>query len=157
MYLNIRIYSDVYIHFSKGEKMLKKDNDEIFLDTDYFKALMFEDDENHDVAVEIKKRLNDSASPTAINTIVLGETLDIASKGGIFPIKINKIIKNNHKIYDVSKKDFNNALELCDECDNKVRFDECVNRITMMKHDINSIVTFENYFNHFNNITVINR
>ena len=84
LYLNIRIYSDVYIHFSKGEKMLKKDNDEIFLDTDYFKALMFEDDENHDVAVEIKKRLNDSASPTAINTIVLGETLDLASKAEFF-------------------------------------------------------------------------
>lgn len=64
------------------------------------------------------------------------------------------ITRHNVKIYPVSQKDLENALEVSEQYkSNKIGFNDCVTYVVMKNSEISEILSFDKHFDQFPDIT----
>ena len=129
---------------------------EIFLDSGYFKGLLYEKDNYHEESLRIKDFIDNSNLIPVINPVVVSEVLNFSVKAGIPAIDIDQYLHESNVVYPVTEQDHKNALSLNYEFGNKINFNDCMIILTMDNFDINRIVTFDRVFFKFQNFHIIN-
>jgi len=130
----------------------------LFYDSSFILALFNENDENHKNA---KKLLNDYPSilnqKKAINNIVLMEVLNKLKKSYYKPMRKNIInfMLSMDEIFYAESEDYEKAIALMEQYKYDINYSDCLIIITMYNHNINTIVSFDNDFNHINHINRI--
>ena len=127
----------------------------IFLDSSYFKGLLYPKDPYHDDALNIKDFLNRSNEWTVLNTTVLVETLNWSVKANIFANLIYGQIKSNNMIISLTREDYIKSLEINCWFGNSINYSDCTIIRTMVLMNITNIVTFDSDFNKVNGLNVI--
>lgn len=128
----------------------------IFLDTSYFVSLMDKMDVYHKNSMEIQDYLNDSNEKTVINTTVPVETLNRFIKTNILARKMFDALKAQHKIIMLTNADYIESLDVNMWFGNSINFSDCTIINTMIKRDIQDIVTFDRDFEKVDGLHVIN-
>lgn len=127
----------------------------IFLDSSYFKGLLYPKDPYHDDALNIKDFLNRSNELTVLNTTVLVETLNWSVKANIFANLIYGQIKSNNMIISLTREDYIKSLEINCWFGNSINYSDCTIVNTMLDMEIDKIVTFDDDFKKIDGFNII--
>lgn len=127
----------------------------IFLDSSFILAIFNENDENHEKSGELLELTPSLFSQKkVINNIVLTEVLNKVKKSYFNPVReniINFLLSMDEIIY-VEDKVYQDAIVLMQQYKYDVNYSDCLILLTMYKNDIDTIVSFDNDFDHINNI-----
>ena len=127
----------------------------LFYDSSFILAIFNENDENHKNA---KKLLKDCPSilnqKKAINNIVLMEVLNKLKKSYYKSMRINIInfLLSMDEIFYVETEDYEKAIALMEQYKYDINYSDCLIILTMYNNNLNTIVSFDNDFNHINHI-----
>ena len=127
----------------------------LFFDSSFILAIFNKNDENHKNA---EKLLKDYPSilnqKKAINNIVLMEVLNKLKKSYYKAIRedIINFLMNMDEIFYIEKKDYENAIVLMEQYKYDVNYSDCLIILTMYNHNLDAIVSFDDNFNHIQNI-----
>ena len=127
----------------------------LFYDSSFILAIFNENDENHKNA---KKLLKDYPSilnqKKAINNIVLMEVLNKLKKSYYKSMRKNIInfLLSMDEIFYVENEDYEKAIALMEQYKYDINYSDCLIILTMYNNNLNTIVSFDNDFNHINNI-----
>ena len=127
----------------------------IFLDSSYFKGLLYPKDPYHDDALNIKDFLNRSNELTVLNTTVLVETLNWSVKANIFANLIYGQIISNNMIISLTREDYIKSLEINCWFGNSINYSDCTIVNTMLNMEIDKIVTFDDDFKKIDGFNII--
>lgn len=127
----------------------------IFLDSSFILALFNENDENHEKSKELLK-LTPSLfnQKKVINNVVLIEVLNKIKKSYFKPVReniINFLLSMDEIIY-VEDNDYQDAIVLLHQYKYDINYSDCLILLAMYKNEIDTIVSFDNDFDHINNI-----
>ena len=127
----------------------------LFYDSSFILALFNENDENHQNA---KKLLNDYPSilnqKKAINNIVLIEVLNKLKKSYYKSMRKNIInfLLSMDEIFYVENQDYEKAIALMEQYKYDINYSDCLIILTMYNNNLNTIVSFDDDFNHISHI-----
>lgn len=127
----------------------------LFYDSSFILAIFNENDENHKNA---KKLLKDYPSilnqKKAINNIVLMEVLNKLKKSYYKSMRINIInfLLSMDEIFYVENEDYEKAIALMEQYKYDINYSDCLIILTMYNNNLNTIVSFDNDFNHIKHI-----
>lgn len=127
----------------------------LFFDSSFILALFNKNDENH---INVEKILKNYPSilkqKKAINNIVLMEVLNKLKKSYYKPIRedIINFLMSMDEIFYVKKKDYKNAIVLMEQYKYDVNYSDYLIILTMYNHNLDTIVSFDDDFNHIQNI-----
>lgn len=130
----------------------------LFFDSSFILSIFNENDENHEKAREL---LNITPSlfkqKKAINNVVLIEVLNKLKKSYYQPVRkdIINFLLNMDEIFYVEDKDYSDSIALMEQYKYDINYSDCLIILTMYKHYIDTIVSFDNDFDHIKNITRI--
>lgn len=127
----------------------------IFLDSSYFKGLLYPKDSYHDDALNIKDFLNQSNELTVLKTTVLVETLNWSVKANIFANLIYGQIKSDNMIISLTRDDYIKSLEINCWFGNSINYNDCTIVNTMLDMKIDTIVTFDEDFKKIDGFNII--
>lgn len=107
---------------------------------------MLKRDNNHEKAVMLNEIIDETNETKVINNIVLTETLNKISKRikPTFQI-LNNIIESNIVLY-LDQEDYKKAFELNQNLNNALNYNDCIILHSMMKSQINKIISFDKDF-----------
>lgn len=127
----------------------------LFFDSSFILALFNKNDKNHE-NVEKLLKFNPSIfnQKKAINNIVLMEVLNKLKKSYYKPIRedIINFMMSMNEIFYVEKKDYEHAIALMEQYKYDVNYSDCLIILTMYNHNLDTIVSFDDDFNHIRNI-----
>ncbi len=109
----------------------------------------------HKNSMEIQDYLNDSNEKTVINTTVPVEHNRFI-KTNILARKMFDALKAQHKIIMLTNADYIESLDVNMWFGNSINFSDCTIINTMIKRDIQDIVTFDRDFEKVDGLHVIN-
>lgn len=127
----------------------------LFFDSSFILALFNKNDENHKSVEELLKNYPSIIKQKkVINNIVLMEVLNKLKKSYYKPIRedIINFLMSMDEIFHVEKKDYENAIVLMEQYKYDVNYSDCLIILTMYNHNIDTIVSFDDDFNHIQNI-----
>ena len=127
----------------------------LFFDSSFILALFNKNDENHKSVEELLKNYPSIIKQKkVINNIVLMEVLNKLKKSYYKPIRedIINFLMSMDEIFYVEKKDYENAIVLMEQYKYDVNYSDCLIILTMYNHNIDTIVSFDDDFNHIQNI-----
>ena len=126
----------------------------LFIDTCYMLALLNKKAKDHDNAKKIKELIKDEY--TMINSTVKIEMLNNIHKKRYEKVRneILQVLDNMDEIDYLTPEDYDKALKICKKHNYNVNYSDCTIKVSMMKHNINTIVSFDG---DFDNMTGINR
>ena len=127
----------------------------LFFDSSFILAIFNKNDENHkNVDKILKSYPSILKQKKAINNIVLMEVLNKLKKSYYKPIRedIIKFLMNMDEIFYVKQKDYENAIVLMEQYKYDVNYSDCLIILTMYNHNLDTIVSFDDDFNHIRNI-----
>lgn len=127
----------------------------IFLDTSYINGLIIKKDPYEEFSKKIKPLLEGETKAT--NITVLVEVLN-SLKQNNFHGNMNEIIFQllNVHIFDyLTKEDYQSAMELFRFYNGAVNFSDCTILVSMQKHGIGRIATFDSDFDKIKGIDKI--
>lgn len=83
------------------------------------------------------------------------EVLNKLKKSYYKPVRENIInfLLSMDEIYYVDEKDYQDAIVLMEQYNYDINYSDCLIILTMYKNGIDTIVSFDDDFNHINNIT----
>ena len=132
----------------------------IFFDTSFLAAIELENDEKHEIAMNISKQIiSGRYGSTYISDYVfdelisflLGRTKDIQKV-----VKIGHSVKTSAKILRVSEAAFERAWAIFkNQKDTRLSFTDCTNITIMEENGINDIATFDREFQKIKGINVV--
>lgn len=127
----------------------------LFLDSSFILALFNKNEENHKRVEELLKNYPSIIKQKkAINNVVLMEVLNKLKKSYYKPIRedIINFLMSMDEIFYVEKKDYENAIVLMEQYKYDVNYSDCLIILTMYNHNLDTIVSFDDDFNHIRNI-----
>ena len=127
----------------------------LFFDSSFILALFNKNDENHKSVEELLMNYPSIIKQKkVINNIVLMEVLNKLKKSYYKPIRedIINFLMSMDEIFHVEKKDYENAIVLMEQYKYDVNYSDCLIILTMYNHNIDTIVSFDDDFNHIQNI-----
>ena len=120
----------------------------LFLDSSYLIALILENDNYNDKAIELNKIISNET--TIINNTVLTEVLNSFNKYNVTQIEsiINDLLTLN--IDYLTKNDYKKALKYYKYYNTAINFSDCTILVTMNKYKTNQVISFDSDFNKIN-------
>lgn len=118
----------------------------LFIDTCYIIALMNNKARNHKQAEKISNLINNEY--TIINSTVLIEILNNLHKKRYESLRddILDILYDMDDIHYLTSKDYDNALQICKNYNFSVNYSDCTILKTMIKYNVNTVVSFDDDF-----------
>ncbi|PWB86114.1 PIN domain protein [Methanobrevibacter woesei] len=116
----------------------------LFLDSSYLIALILENDNYNDKAIELNKIISNET--TIIKNTVLTEVLNSFNKYNVTQIEsiINDLLTLN--IDYLTKNDYKKALKYYKYYNTAINFSDCI-LVTMNKYKTNQVISFDSDFN----------
>lgn len=117
----------------------------LFLDSSYLIALILENDNYNDKAIELNKIISNET--TIINNTVLTEVLNSFNKYNVTQIEniINDLLTLT--IDYLTKNDYKKALKYYKYYNTAINFSDCTILVTMNKYKTNQVISFDSDFN----------
>lgn len=127
----------------------------LFFDSSFILAIFNENEDNHKKVLQLLKAVpNISKQKKAINNVVLMEVLNKLKKSYYKPVRedIINFLLSMDKIFYVDSKDYEDAIVLMENYKYDVNYSDCLILLTMYNNNIDTIVSFDDDFDHINNI-----
>lgn len=127
----------------------------LFFDTSFILGLFNDNDDNHSKVKELLELMPEiTKQKKAINNIILTEVLNKLKKDYYKNVRedIINFLLSFDEIYYVENDDYLKAITLMQKYKYSINYSDCLILITMLKNNVNSIVSFDSDFNRIDGI-----